>query len=304
MSDIATVFGRPLQQDPAVAIAIPALHATEPSGPEHRVQFVVELVGPRSIPAASAAQLLSPHWFDSLGKPEIFAMGPSDRAWQTLNPGASGSYDSLALAWDMVSTNGQLTSASANHLFKVAESFGSQIQRRAMPLPPPADIDRTVATLVDIKEGLDIGVEVLIVPQVHEFLERDVWIALSELGFDLAPSGFFELRTPDGITVLTVTPTGGRVSFTLGQVQQGVRHPGLLIGFNVPTSPAPEFALSALFSTADHICRALQGFAMTDEDQPLNASKSQLQSYLGDGIGALKRVGIIPGSRAALKLFG
>ena len=306
MSEVDAVFGKPLQPNSAVAISSPPARNPEPNGPHHKVQFVVEFVGHRSVPATVAAALHSPQWFQALGSPELFAMSPSDQVWQTLTTRTDGSYDSLALAWDLLSANGQLTGSSANHLLKVAEGFASEIQRRAMPLPPPGDVDRLVKALNEIRDGLDIGVEVLLVPHGQEFLEREVWLALAELGFDIGASGFFEFKGPfDSAPLVTVIPTGGRDSFTLGAVQQGIRHPGLMIGFNVPTSPNPEFALDAVFRTADHLRNKLDATAFTDDDLPLDPStKARLQSYLQDGIQALHRVGIEPGSRAAFKLFG
>ena len=304
MSDIVAVFGRPLQPNPAVAIAEPPVRRADPPGPDHKVQFVVELVGPRSIPASSSTALLSPQWYEALGQPEMYAMAPADRTWQSLTTRTDGSYDSLALAWDLLSVRGQLTSQAANHLYKVAEGFASQIERRAMPLPPPSDVDRMVKGLIEIQEALDIGVEVLIVPKGMEFLERDVWVALADLGFDIGFAGFFELFGPES-PLATVIPSGGRDAFSLGAVQHGIRHPGLVVGFNVPTSQNPDQALDAVFRTADHLGSMLHAAAFTDEDLPLDsAAKARLQSYLRDGVQSLRRVGIEPGSRAALKLFG
>jgi hypothetical protein len=174
-----------------------------------------------------------------------------------------------------------------------------------MAMPTPTDVDRTVAGLVDIQEGLDIGVELLAVPKGADFVERDVWIALSELGFNLEPSGFFELNAPNQEPYLTVTPSGGASQFSLSGVQSDVRHPGLLIGFSVPLSPDPEFSLTAAFRTADYLAQKLNAAVFTDADQLLGpTARGQLNANLLAAVRSLASTGIHPGSRAALNIFG
>lgn len=305
MADVTSVFGQPLSRDPRVALPNPPAPKQDRPGPEHKVQFVVELVGPRSCAASAAAALLDPQWFEALGKPYLYAMAPADRDWQPLTARKDGSYDSIALAWDMVADRGELTSQAAAHLFQVAESFSTHIQRRAMPLPPPADITRYVAALREMRENLDIGVEILMVPRAAEFSEREVWIALAELGFDLKSSGFFEV-VPQGATdpLLTVTPSGGASSFALSQVERGHRHPGLIIGFSLPRSTNPTYSLDAAFQTADHLATKLNGAAFSDADQMLgHNTRNELSSNLMAAVRAMVSAGIEPGSRAARMLF-
>ncbi|HJP82560.1 MAG TPA: hypothetical protein VJ835_03565 [Fimbriimonadaceae bacterium] len=302
--DSASIFGAPLGPKPGVSLLPLPRPKPEPTGPVHHVQFVVELVGPRSCPAATAAQLLGPQWYSALGEPQIFKMSPADQTWQVLTPATDGSYDSLALAWDLVSDRGRLSSSAASHLLHVAESFAAHIQRRAMAMPSPTDIDRTVAGLVYIQDGLDIGVELLVVPKGADFVEKEVWIALTELGFSLEPSGFFELGNPTREPFLTVTPSGGASQFSLSGVQGEVRHPGLLIGFSVPLSPEPEFSLTAAFRTADYLSQKLNAAIFTDADQILGSTaRGQLNANLLAAVRSLASTGINPGSRAARKLF-
>src|SRR5690349_1319330 len=103
---------------PSIAPLVPA--------PARKVQFVVELVGPRTVPAAQAGELLHPNWRAALGQPELWAMRPADAAWQPLRALTQGSYDSIALAWDMVTPQGDLSAASAIHLAGVAEQFANK----------------------------------------------------------------------------------------------------------------------------------------------------------------------------------
>lgn len=304
MADVTSVFGQPLARDPRVALPPPPASAVERSGPQHKVQFVVELVGTRSCPASAVAALLSPQWNQALGQPQLFVMTPADKDWQPLTGRTDGSYDSIALAWDLVADQGELTSQAAAHLFQVAESYATHIQRRAMPLPPPADVNKHVAILKQVQENLDIGVEILLVPKASEFTEREVWIVLAELGFDLNSSGFFQIAAANGLPFLEVTPSGGASFFALSSVERGVRHPGLLIGFSVPLSPSPTYSLDIAFRTADHLCSRLNAAAFADGDQLLGPRvRNELSSNLMAAVRTMSGAGIGPGSRAALELF-
>src|ERR1700679_3887816 len=108
-------FDPPLGPDPELALSEPAV-TPYPSGPAHRAQYVIELVGPRSVPASAAAQLWTQSWQNALGRPEIYCMSPADTSWQPMTDRKDGSYDSIALCWDMVSPLGRLNSQSANQL--------------------------------------------------------------------------------------------------------------------------------------------------------------------------------------------
>lgn len=305
MADVTSVFGQPLARDPRVALPPPPASPVERPGPQHKVQFVVELVGTRSCPASAVGALLTPQWSQALGQPQLFVMAPADKDWQPLTGRTDGSYDSIALAWDLVADQGVLTSQAAAHLFQVAESYATHIQRRAMPLPPPSDVSKHVAILKQVQENLDIGVEILLVPKASEFTEREVWIVLAELGFDLNSSGFFQIAAANGLPFLEVTPSGGASLFALSAVERGVRHPGLLIGFSVPLSPNPTYSLDIAFRTADHLCNRLNAAAFADGDQLLGPRvRNELSSNLMAAVRTMAGTGIEPGSRAALELFG
>lgn len=305
MNNPISLFGQPLLRDPEVALStMPPKRADKP-GPQHRVQFVIEFVGPRSVPASAAAVLLTDQWYAALGQPQAFAMSPADTEWRPLTNATNGSYDSIAIAWNLVSEQGELTSQAAAHLFQVAESFGTHIQRRAMPLPPPADISRYIGVLRELRDALDIGVEIMLVAKGANIPEKDVWIACAALGLDLGPDGFFELRA-QGFEepLITVTPMGGAQQFSLRSVENGVDHPGLMIGFSVPRSPDPSFSLASAFRAADYLCQTLNAAAFNDADQLLGpTARNELTSNLHAAVRAMSGAGIEAGSEAALRLF-
>ena len=193
MQDVQSIFGAPLGPDPAIALRPPSLLPAAKPGPLHKVQFVVELVGPRSVAAAAVANLLSPQWYEALGRPEAFAMAPADTQWRVLTASTAGSYDSVALAWDIVSPRGELSSTAPQHLLQVAEQFATQIQRRAMSLPVPGDVDRIRRQLMEYRDNLDVGFGMTVLTHAG-IAERDVWLTCSRLGLDLGQADVFSDR--------------------------------------------------------------------------------------------------------------
>lgn len=305
MPDIQQLFGGPLQRDPSFALNAAPSPAPAKAGPLHRVQFVIELVGPRTATAQQVKALLQPNWFQALGQPEIFVMAAADAVWRPLrDTDIAGAYDSIALAWDMVKEGHKLSKASAQHLLGTAESFAQAVGRRAMPMPLPEDIDSAVRVLGSLQENFDVGVNLSVLPQVALFPEKEIWIGCAALGLDLSPNGLFEWKAAGGPPVLGVGPLTNYAGFSLSQVSAGVVHEGLDVGFSLPRSPDPMNGLEACFRVAEYLGRRLQGVPVDEDDQPLTErSKATLREQLREGDRALRSAGIVPGSAEALKLF-
>ncbi|MEZ0327676.1 MAG: cell division protein ZipA C-terminal FtsZ-binding domain-containing protein [Fimbriimonas sp.] len=305
-SGLPDLFGVPLKPDPAIALQPLQINYSPKSGPLHKVQYVIEFVGPRSMMAPAVSQLVSPEWHNALGQPEIYAMRPSDLHWQRLSPSQDGSYDSLALAWDFLGEQGNITSASAQHLLSFAERFSPHINRRAMPLPPPNDVDKVVKALLMAQENLDVGFSINILADNVGFQEKDLWIECAKLGLDFAPGGTFDYRTPKHpYPLLSVSPMGFTDVFSLGNVQKDTRHQGATVGFSVPLCIAPTQALEASFFVAEHIGHNLAGQVLDQDSRSLTERvKSELRQHLKAAVALYAELGITTGSQEALKLFG
>jgi len=298
-------FGQPLKPDPAIALAPIDVAIPAKSGPLHKVQFVIEFVGPRSIPAPAAVHLLGTEWYSALGQPHIHAMRPADLHWQPLTNSADGSYDSLVLSWDLVSPKGQMNSKSAEHLFQVAERYGPFIQRRTVPLPIPKDVNSAVRLLLEIKDSLDIGFALSVYAPEDGYLERDLWIVCSRLGLSFSPTGAFDWQIPGvGQPLLSVTPFGNSDAFALSGVQSGVRHPGVTIGFSMPLCPGPAQALDGCFYVSQMIARELGGSVLDGDDRPVNDRvKKEYRDNLRQALNMFSRAGMTTGSPEAVRLF-
>ncbi len=303
---MSSPFSVPLASDPAVALPPLTINLPQKAGPLYTVQFVVELVGTRSLPANAAAGILSPDWQAALGQPETWVMTPADNEWRPLAARVDGSYDSLALTWDFISDRGQLNGTSAAHLFSIAEKFGQAVERRAMPIPPPADVTARVAALAEAADALDIGFSLAVTTTGGWISEHDIWVHCARLGLDLGPDGAFGWRASNWPeAVVSVTPLGDAQGFSLGAVQRGDSHPGLGVGFSVSRSPAPTVALDAAFHVASTLATAF-GALVLDEDGELLSPQSQAtyRRNIAEAERALTQAGLAPGSAESLRLFG
>lgn len=274
-------------------------------GPLHKVQFVIEFVGPRSVPAATAAFLLSPQWFGPLGQPQAFAMRASDLSWQYLTPSQDGSYDSLALTWDLLTPAGAISEPSAKNLLRVAEDFGPYISRRALPIPTPPEIPRAVAGLQQIRDALDIGFTLSVVSNSGAFSERELWIECARLGLEFH-SGGFQWRIPGHAQpLLTVTPFGHTDAFSLSAVQARTVHPGVTIGFHLPASVAPTQGLEGCFRVATYLARILGGTILDESDRQLtDLARQKLFEDLRQALTLYSQAGMTTGSPEVLRLYG
>ena len=259
-------------------------------GPVRAAQFVVEIVGPRTVPAVQAAELLRPDLRAGFGHPELWAMRPADTAWMPLRAATHGSYDSLALAWDLVTPLGEMTEASAAHLVGLLERFANPLGRRAIPLTALADVAREVQRLKRVVEALDAGVSVLLVAPrpapVAEFGRELEALGLTPFGEEW---GWFGEAHPEPL--FAATPFESPLT------------DGLTLGFRLARCPAPNVAIEGLFQTVDALART--GLAAFDESRrPLApATRDALREGARAGTQALDSVGLRPGSWAALKAF-
>jgi hypothetical protein len=303
---IPDLFGVPLKPDPAIALEGLKIDSGHKTGPMHKVQFVIEFVGPRSMAGRDVSRLLDKDWFQALGQPTIYVMRPSDLQWTRLVTATDGSFDSLALAWDYITEQGNISSASALQLLQFAERFGPSISRRAMPLPHPGDVNQVVRDLLVARNEMDIGFALSAKASQTGYLEKDLWIECARLGLDFAPGGTFDwkAKSHQGV-LLSVSPVGATDAFSLRNVEHGFVHEGVTVGFRVPTCPAPAQALEGCFHVAEHIVRDLGGLVLDESGKLLvERSKGDLRGLLRQAVSLFTQLGITVGSPEALKLFG
>jgi hypothetical protein len=275
-----------------------ALMATP--GPMRQLEFVIELVGPRTAPAAAVEALLTRDWQGALGGPRVWAMTAADTHWEPVTPGRAGSYDSVALSYPFMDARGTLASASADALVKLAEGFANQIGRRAAPMPVPADVDGIVLGLAEAREALDVGYG-LAVSFVRPVPEAELWRAFVALGLTLAPSGEFVWGSG---SCLAVSPVEPPEQFALSGVQGGRQIGAVTLGFSVPRSPDPEASLSATLRVAIYLQQRFGGLFVDEDGNAVVPSEVQLGEYVREAAHSLERAGFRPGSAEALALFG
>lgn len=267
-----------------------------------QVQFVIEMVGPRTVASESVKGLLHPQWANLLPEAEIFVMSGADASWRILNSAdPAGAYDSVALAWPISRVSAQ----TAQQYWNVCEDFAKQVGRRALAIPVPQDIPATLRHLQEVRESLDIGVNFALEPVFGAFAEKGIWQVAAALGLDLSPSGCFEWRAPGAQRpLLEVLPEGSHANFSLAQAQGGATHEGLTTGFSVPVCPYPAEALDGCIHVGAVYADRLKGRFLDEDNQPVTeAVGKRMKSNLAAAVDALNRAGFPPGSAQALALF-
>lgn len=303
-AELFSALGKPLGTNPAIALQpIPLPVWTPETGPYHKVQYVIEIVGPNLIPAQTVKSLLEQSKRASLGNPELYVMAPGMRRWQAMWAGDNSiSYDSLAFAWDLVTPRGQISEATATKLWNRAEGFAKTIQRRAAPLPPPSDAAIAAKNISALRDSLDIGVDLLIAPRKEPISTAKLCEVAYSIGFSLHESGLLEFRQqgwPEAL--VTILPAFEGEYF---DVRTCPTLDGVAIGFSLPCSPSPEQALDRTFDAAQKLCDALDGVASNDEGRIADAYLLRQWSELASKASAeLEKVGIKPGSAEALRIF-
>lgn len=297
------VIGRELEPDPARALPPLRLPPFEPTvGPYLKVQYVVEIVGREPIPSQAAKELLSPGAQAALGEPEVFVMSPLDKRWRVLWQGdESALYDSLALAWDLVTPRGKINEDTAKELWNRCEQVASRMKRKAIPMPMPDDAARRATALQEFRDSMDIGVDLAVTRSGGIDTEAAVKTAYA-LGYRLGASQLLEYRQtgwPEAL--LAVFPLGEATEF------DPQKHPtleGVGVGYQVAANPDPEGALRAALHTARELAAVSGGAVFLDDGQPLTESGEQLLFHnLNAVLDTFDQAGIQPGSPEALRLF-
>ncbi|MFY9234825.1 MAG: cell division protein ZipA C-terminal FtsZ-binding domain-containing protein [Fimbriimonadaceae bacterium] len=305
---IPDLFGGELKPDPIVALqpyAVP--EELSKTGSLHKLHYVVEIVGQRTLPSSQTKPLLEDRWQLPLGRPKVYVMSAADSGWRALEAGDTATaYDSLALAWPYLTGQGNLSMGSAHQLLVASEHYAAQVGRKAMPLPTPEDVDEVVRMLVQIRDNLDVGVTVLVIPNGTSISERDVWLGCASLGLEYVSPGVFQwLAQPGGVVMLEVAPFEDAGWFARSSVEAGRTLGGFSIGFSIPRSPDPVRSADAALRVGMLFNTRFNCVAFDDSHRPIGPSEStEILAVVAQGRDALVSAGIRPGSQEAHILFG
>lgn len=306
MPTIADVFGDKLRPDPQIALQPCQIPIRKKTGPLPRLQFVIEFVGPRSVSAGTAAYLLHPQWFAALGEPQAFVMSTADLEWRPLTANTAGSYDSIAIAWNLLTPKGQFTKKTAEHLFGVADQFAQVIERKAMAMPMPEDIGKAISLITQVQQNFDAGASLLVLPDRRQVSEYELWIWCAQLG--LTPNlseGTFDWIVPSSsLPLFQVSPVSDSEMFTLQGAAAGAQAEGILLGFNVPRNPEPLAAFDGMLQAANYLAGKMPGKVYDEDNRPLSAkAAANMRGEIAGAVDALTSVGFPPGSPESMKLF-
>jgi len=292
--------------DPAVALPTVSIPQFKSKAFYAKLEFVVEIVGPRTISATLAKAALRQDWQSALARPKVVGMSPADTEWQLISDKTLAQvFDSLAFCWPFITAKGSLTNASAAHLLSVSESYANQVQRRAIPHLPVEDVEVRVADLSAIADELDFGIGFTLSSPFGAIQELRIWETAANLGMDLSSNGEFVWRVEGHEDPLfTLSSLGQADSFSLLGAKSNQLHPALSLGLRIPLCPIPEQTFEALYHAAVVFASRL-GLEILDEEGAKLAANSigSLRMAVGSAVETLRRAGIVPGSPEARLIF-
>ncbi len=292
--------------DPSVALKPLSVAPYKAKAFYSKLEFVIEIVGPRTMSSSLAMAALRPDWQNALANPKVVGMAPADSDWQVItSQSVAQVFDSLAFCWPFMKPNGNLSNASAQHLLSVSESFSNQVQRRAIPHLPADDVDARVSDLQAISNELDFGVGITLSSPLGTIPEISIWEVAANLGLDLDSCGDFVWRQ-DGFEtpLLTLSSLGQTDVFSLQGAKSNQLHPAISIGFRIAVNPTPE-------ETAERMADIARTFAsrlsldICDEDGKILTQDglSGIIDSVKQASETIKRAGIAPGSPESLLIF-
>lgn len=295
-----------LRTDPSLALPKIDVPRFQPKAFYPKLEFVVEIVGPRTVPANQALAALRPDWQAALASPKVVCMAPSDTEWQILTNGTRAqAFDSLAFCWPFLSPKGQLTRRSAAHLLAVSESFAGQIQRRAIPHMPVEGVESRAADLRALSDQLDYGVGLTLAAPTGGVSEMRIWETAASLGLHLSSEGEFVFRA-EGLEepLFALSTLGPPVAFSLEGAKAEILHEALSVGTRIPTNPAPEPSYEAM-SRAAQVFASRLGLEIADDDgnRLTQEGLEQLGRSVWQAAETLRQAGIVPGSPESRLIF-
>lgn len=296
---------KPLGIDPEFALKWTGAPLSAQSDvPRPLVQFHIELAGPRTAPASTIKQLLEGQWAAALGEPAIYVMAAHDSRWRRLDAAdTTGAYDSVLLAWPYLSARGKLTGSAGQRLMQNATQFAEGLQRRAVPIPMPDEIEAHVRGLQERQEAFDIGIELELIHHGNGYDEVDIWEIASAMGMHLDSQGAFQWHQPGwNEPLFGLNPGEPDWQFSLADATAHRKIEDLALGFSLPLAPDPIAQWRAMWEAATTLQQACGGFLSFD-DEPI-LSREQAEPGIQTAVQAMKKAGLTPGSPECQALFG
>jgi cell division protein ZipA len=298
----------PLPGSSAAATAT-GLEETEP--PE-ATAFVVDLRGALPLAAERVREAFTPEVRARLGHPAVWVRPQGRDRWALLDSAADTDaarrFEGVALAWDLsgMLSEGVELARELGALAAGASEGAARLGRIASPRDTPEQAAERAARLLDLRARFGRSVELRLMPTGRPFPARQVWRAAYALGLEWGDLDLFHWRDPlpPRRRLFTLSAVGLPGYFLPERAAHGEGVHGVALGFDLPYSPDPVGVFDRAAVALTYLRQALGGRATSRDGRDLDADAlADERDALTDAVAEMNRLGLAPGSAAALRLF-
>lgn len=292
--------------------------SSAPGGPDETTSFIIEASGQQAVLLLALLEILNTEARAALHFPLLWGRTPvtaaGDPVWFPLPyspldalPDADLTLSGIAFSWALtqfVSQGPEAVREIALYRRTVETRFAPLGWRVTLRETPEAAVARA-ARLNRIKARFARPVEMRLIPQGRPFPSRHVWRAAYALGMTWGEMDLFHWSGgQNGRRLFTLSSTGQPGYFLPERAAEGEGVPGISLGFELPTAPAPLETFDRMAIALDYLRHHLGGRPIaangTELDgERLDADRESLQEAVAQMVGS----GIAPGSPEAARYF-
>jgi hypothetical protein len=286
--------------------------------PDESTAFILDISGNHSASLLSVLELLDADTRAELAFPRFWGRSPgstvSQSHWFPLPysaldalPNAELPLAGIAISWSISQFALQGREAIRElegYCRNVANRFTSLGWRISLRETPELAVARA-ARLNKIKARFARPVEMRLVPQGRPFPSRLVWRSAYALGLTWGEMDLFHWHEPiSGKRLFTLSNLGQPGYFLPERAAEGEGIPGLSLGFELPTAPAPQETFDRMAVALDYLRHQLGGRPTASDGAELDAERLDTdRELLEEAVNEMTRSGISPGSPEAARYF-
>ncbi len=302
-------------------VPLPASSTVQPApsdAPDESTSFVIEVSGPRLVPLLAIVETLNGDARIALDFPRLWGrtLGGAETAppWFPLPyspldalPNADLPLGATAFSWALSGIVSQ-----GNEAVRELNGYRSELEKRFAPFgwgvtlrEAPGDAVARAARLHRIKSRFARAVEMRLIPHGRPFPSRQVWRSAYALGLTWGEMDLFHWNDPiSGRRLFTLSSLGQPGYFLPERAAEGEGIPGLSLGFELPTAPAPLETFDRMAIALDYLRHQLGGKPTASDGAEMDAERLYLErEQLEEAVKALINTGISPGSPEAVRYF-
>ena len=308
LEDIEEIANRPLNLNPGFDPP-----GTGPAGADigtqpiagDTIDFIVHLPGPGPVSRRSVLSIYKQNEYKLEYPRQLYGQRYQTNYWSVVQHDSEATqYSNLKLAIQLTDARGPINESELNTFSQIGLKLADSLHRPAKFSTPFEQALERARALQKFCDEYDViaGVNVMTEPHVP-FKGPAIVAAMERVGMPLDASNMFH-RTIEGRRLYSLSNLYKPGRFN-PEEWDTFRTAGVTLFMVVPTVPEPAAVFDRMIETAKELTAFLAGKLLDQEQRPLTdkgiaAIRLQIQ-----GIDAnMRAFGIVPGSEAAVRLFG